>query len=127
MPFHMSHIYDLFDQYELNLCVPSSIVLKTMPFRMSHIYGVSYFHEKFSQAHHLNLHINAVHNGQKNHKCDSCGKVFPPTGHLKAHINAVHNGQKDYKCDLCEKEFSELGNLKRHINSVHNGQKDALQ
>ena len=42
----------------------------------------------------LKKHINAVHNGQKDHKCDSCGKAFSQAGHLKTHINSVHNGQK---------------------------------
>ena len=46
--------------------------------------------------------MNAVHNGQKDHKCDSCGKAFSLAGVLKRHINAVHNGQKDHEC---EKEY----------------------
>ena len=67
---------------------------------------------------------NSVHNGQKDHKCDSCGKSFFEAGSLKEHINSVHNGQKDYKCDSCGKAFFEAGSLKIHINSVHHGQKD---
>ena len=31
----------------------------------------------FSQAGYLKMPINSVHNGQKDHKCDSCGKAFP--------------------------------------------------
>ena len=46
------------------------------------------------------------------------------SGNLKIHINAVHNGQKDHKCDTCGKLFSIIGNLSRHINSVHNRQKE---
>ena len=42
------------------------------------------------------------------------------TGHLKTHINAVHNGQKDHKCGPCGKTFSLAGNLRRHFNLVHN-------
>ena len=64
-----------------------------------------------------------VHNGRKDHKCDSCAKAFSEAGSLKTHINSVHNGQKDYKCDICGKAFSQAGSLNTHINSVHNGQK----
>ena len=60
-----------------------------------------------------------VHIGQKDHKCDSCGKAFSEAGKLKKHINSVHNGQKDQKCDLCETAFSTSQNLKKHINAVH--------
>ena len=48
----------------------------------------------------LKMHINSVHNDQKDHKCDLCGKTFTqPTqpGNLKIHMNSLHNGQKDYK------------------------------
>ena len=71
----------------------------------------------------MKIHINVVHNGQKDHKCDSCGKAFSYRGDLKKHKNSVHNGQKDHKCDSCGKSFSEAGNLKTHINSAHNGKK----
>ena len=67
----------------------------------------------------LKRHINSVHNGQKDHKCDSCGKAFSRAGHLKRHIDSVHNGQKDHKCDSCGNAFSQAGNLKTHIDSVH--------
>ena len=67
----------------------------------------------------LMSHINSVHNGQKDHKCDSCEKSFSSSGYLKKHINSVHNGQKDHKCDSCGKVFSQAGDLKAHINAVH--------
>ena len=73
---------------------------------------------------HLKIHINSVHNGQKDHKCVSCGKSFSESGSLKTHINAVHNGQRDHKCDSCGKSFAQSVVLRRHIFSVHNGQKD---
>ena len=83
-----------------------------------------YCKKSFSIANYLKIHIDAIHNGQKDHKCDSCGKSFSRAENLKAHINSVHNGQNDHKCDPCGKAFSEAGKLKKHINTVHNGQKD---
>ena len=53
-----------------------------------------------------------------------CGKAFPEVGSLKIHINSVHNGQREYRCGQCGKEFSQGGHLKGHINEVHKGQKD---
>ena len=55
------------------------------------------------------------------YKCDSCGKAFSLAGDLKKHINAIHNGQKDHKCDSCGKIFSYADVLKNHINAIHNG------
>ena len=67
----------------------------------------------------MKRHINSVHNGQKDHKCNSCEKSFSEAHNLNVHIK-VHNGQKDHKCDLCEKSFSTSGYLKKHINVQHN-------
>ena len=43
-------------------------------------------------AHYLKIHINSVHNGQKVHKCEFCGKAFSQAGHLKRHIDSVNYG-----------------------------------
>ena len=74
----------------------------------------------FHLIHPLRKHINVVHNGQKDHKCDSCENKFSQAGNLKTHINVVHNGQKDHKCDICEKPFTRAGNLKKHVSALHN-------
>ena len=66
--------------------------------------------------------INSLHNGIKDHKCDSCEKAFSKAWMKKNHINIVHYGIKDHKCDFCEKSFSQAGHMKNHINSVHKSQ-----
>ena len=98
------------------------------------------------------MHINSVHEGLKNHKCDLCGKSFSEKGSLKIHIISVHDKDpldikewqphkkftkkpciktnskgiqfKTFKCDQCDKYFSQSMVLKRHINTVHEGQKN---
>ena len=37
------------------------------------------------------------------------------------HINAIHKGQRNYKCDACEKSFTHPASLKRH-KIIHEGQ-----
>ena len=66
-------------------------------------------------------HINTVHNGKKNHKCDSCEKAFYQTGDLKKHIDVVHNAKKDHICDICGKAFSQVGNLNQHMRAFMGG------
>ena len=65
-----------------------------------------------------------IHEGHKDHKCESCGKSFTRAQHLKKHIHTVHEGRKDYKCDSCNKLFSHAHHLKKHINTNHLGHKN---
>ena len=55
----------------------------------------------------------------KEYTCDICHKLFT-AGSFKQN---VHEGQKEYKCERCGKEFGQLGNLKIHIKNVHNEHK----
>ena len=55
----------------------------------------------------------------KNHKCESCGKLFSEARVLKKHINKFHKGHKlenfkDYKCECCGKSFPKKEDLKCH-------------
>ena len=70
------------------------------------------------------MRMKVIHKGQKNHKCDSCGKYFFKPGVLKAHIMTVHEGQRNYRCDFCGKSSTTKGNLKKHIMAVHEGQRN---
>ena len=72
----------------------------------------------------LILHIRTVHEGRKDHKCETCGKEFGTLGALKVHIKTIHEGQKE-KCEICGKQFTQLTYLKIHIKTVHEGQERA--
>ena len=67
----------------------------------------------------LVIHIESVHEGKKDHKCEACDKVFGELRTLNTHIKIVHEGIKDYKCEACGKTFSLSCNLKTHIKTVH--------
>ena len=68
-------------------------------------------------------HIHTVHEGQKDNKCESCGKLFSQAANLKRHIHLIHEGNKDYKCESCGKSFSHAWNLKKHLQSSCKSQK----
>ena len=80
--------------------------------------------KSFSRAQTLKRHIHTVHEGHKDYKCESCGKSFSQAGYLKTHIHTVHEGHKNCKCEYCSRSFSHAGELKRHIHTVHKGHKD---
>ena len=79
---------------------------------------------EFSSLPCLKRHILCVHEGKKDHKCNECEKVFSTAQSLKVHIECIHEGKKDHLCIDCEKKFSTSSDLKRHIKRVHEGRKD---
>ena len=78
----------------------------------------------FSEGRNLKRHIQIVHEGCKDYTCESCGKSFSLSQSLKKHLYIVHGGHKDYKCGSCGKFFSQSHHLKGHINSFHEGHKN---
>ena len=58
-------------------------------------------------------HIKAVHEKQKIHQCEYCGKCFGIKTNLNQHVNRVHEGRKDYKCDHCGNYYY------RRVNSTY--------
>ena len=75
----------------------------------------------YKSAGFLNNHMEKVHEGGKNYKCDvsECNKYFSSAEKLNFHIKTVHG----YKCDKCEKAFIQLDLLKIHVKTVHEVQK----
>ena len=69
----------------------------------------------------LKRHIDSVHEGLKNHNCETCGKDFNLKSTLRRHIRNVHEGLKNHKCDLCVNAFTCKADLKAHIANVHEG------
>ena len=73
---------------------------------------------KFVKSVHLNTHIKILHEGKRNYKCDSCGKLCATSGNLKSHIKIIHEKQRNH-CDSCGKSFATLAYLNIHIKRVH--------
>ena len=66
----------------------------------------------FSKANELKSHVNMAH--KKIHKCDYCGIKVSNGGNLKIHIRAIHEGHKGHKCNICGKLFALQHQLKGH-------------
>ena len=71
--------------------------------------------------------MHTIHEGHKDHKCESCGKSFSQEGDLKKHIHTVHERHKDYKCDSCGKSFTTANYLKKHIHTIHESRDRKVQ
>ncbi|XP_066927806.1 zinc finger protein 91-like [Clytia hemisphaerica] len=68
----------------------------------------------------LQKHMRS-HNGQKLHHCGECGKEFDTTRLFNAHLKT--NGcRKPYKCNVCEKKFAKSRVLLFH-SAIHLKQK----
>lgn len=55
--------------------------------------------------------------------CDICNRSFSTKQILQRHRIALHDQNKDFKCDQCDMWFSSSNNheLIKHVNEVHNG------
>ena len=61
------------------------------------------------------VHIK-LHEGQRPHTCDTCGKTFATKGNLLQHHKShlAKDGYLPYKCRFCNKGFSLKGNCLKH-------------
>ena len=103
--------------------------------------------KSFFNARNLWRHIDTIHEGHKDCKCESCnnirtihannkdynsescGKPFPQSVGLKRHIWTTHKsvmseGSKQFKCKLCDLTFSQAKYVIEHVKSVHKSRND---
>ena len=78
--------------------------------------GCQYWSAKFTL---LKAHLRA-HNGEKNFKCDQCGKAFVEAGQLRRHIK-THSGSKPLSCPVegCTYATNRSDKLKAHQARMH--------
>ena len=84
----------------------------------------------------LREHTRLVHEGERNHKCSTCGKAFQSKNDMTRHVDSVHlkkpvwqNLRKNYpggkkpiverSCEFCGEKFSHALTLRQHISSNH--------
>ena len=75
----------------------------------------------------LRRHIKQVHEGQRDHNCEVCGKSFFSKSDMKLHLNR-HNSdpgsRATHTCEVCGKSFTDSGTVAKHIRQVHEGEAD---
>ena len=69
----------------------------------------------------MKIHIDAIHEGKKPHKCSICDHSCTTKTNLKHHFTAVHEGKKPHKCSICDQSFALKYQLKKHADLVHGG------
>ena len=89
--------------------------------------------KSYSGNFNLKSHIDIVHKGLREFKCDLCveeEKTFGRRETLKTHLALVHGkveineesrikAEKKYSCQICEKSYTQPHNLKSHMESCH--------
>ena len=63
-------------------------------------------------------HIEMVHKGIRNYKCDICNKRFVEATALKRHLLHIHEKTR-YQCELCEKTFCDKTTVANHRKRAH--------
>ncbi|KAL2763011.1 zinc finger protein 114 isoform 1, partial [Daubentonia madagascariensis] len=68
-----------------------------------------------TSAHILNSNsCRRINTGEKNHKCQECGKAFIYQSFLMRHMK-IHTGEKPYECKKCGKAFRYSLHLHKHL------------
>lgn len=62
----------------------------------------------------LNQHLR-IHDNVKKFKCGHCQKFFSLKSNLKMHIKAVHDSNKDYRCEKCGYQTNRKDGYDKHL------------
>ena len=66
----------------------------------------------------LKIHVNAIHNRQRDYACDICGKCFTRSRTLTTH-RKIHDDIKQFDCIYCCAAYRDKRNLVNHIQRNH--------
>ena len=73
----------------------------------------------------LITHKKTVHEGQRNHMCEGCGKKFGSKSEVRRHYKLIHELVKErHPCSSCEKTFTSKAAVTSHMKIVHKGIKN---
>ena len=83
---------------------------------LTSLYSCNKCKKSFRTIQNLNVHIEAIHEGQKKIKCDKCGKEFAKLRSLNFHMSRVHNPKTKIECpQKCGKFLSGHGAIRKHL------------
>lgn len=59
--------------------------------------------------------VNNTVNNKKEFLCEKCNKNFSCKQNYEVHLKAVHEGERPFACERCNKRFSYANSLKVHL------------
>ena len=60
------------------------------------------------------------HSGDRQYKCQFCGKSFSQNNNLTRHVR-IHTGEQPFECSVCNMRFTDKSNFRRHMLMNHPG------
>ena len=55
-----------------------------------------------------------------------CNAIFGRNWSLKTHVETIHEGMKQFKCDICNAEFTSKQGMEEHVTTIHEGKKETI-
>ena len=83
----------------------------------------NYFGKLFTYVGYMRRHIKLSMKVAKISNVNLVENHFTQADFLRRH-KIIHEGQKDFKCNSCGKLFTHVGDMKRHIKTVCKGHND---
>jgi DNA-directed RNA polymerase subunit RPC12/RpoP len=66
------------------------------------------------------IHFEKTHrNETKKFSCNLCEKKFSWSQTLKIHIQTIHQDDREFQCDHCALTFRLKNHLRKHLNEKH--------
>ncbi|CAB3261038.1 unnamed protein product [Arctia plantaginis] len=75
---------------------------------------------EYDLKYHLLIHIRSVHLQERNQECPVCHARFFSKYCLSRHM-VIHTGDKNFKCEICGKAYARRKNLREHLRSHESG------
>ncbi|GLV38931.1 crooked legs [Carabus blaptoides fortunei] len=94
---------------------------KQEPISPEHKYPCEQCDKAFMSKQSYEVHVKAIHQGQKPFQCEKCDKTFAYQASLKGHMTShEQKTEKGYACDICDKVFNHPSSVVYHKEAEHN-------
>lgn len=114
-PYFESHVkLSTFPKYSRNACGDVSCYSQNPKSFCDEVFSLKceFCDKSYSQRHHLMNHMRS-HTGEKQFRCDVCGRLFSRQSSLTRHVH--NHGVKPFVCEFCNMSFSNLSIMMNHM------------